>query len=320
MRIYIYIYIYICTCVHIQTCMHAALASTHACKHTQAGMRTLIALAQFLRTRFGMCIHIHVCVHACTCIQRYIRRRFPGWHTAMHAHMCTRTSIPRERERETHTHMQIGWASETICWGAHSRARRYIVRMRECVYDVFLWQPCRLLCTHHVDTELHTHACLQRSCMLTKAFLSSVHIMHVCTNTHAHTNKANVYLGLIPTPAYVYICMSFVHRYAHIHTRLAHALLRTHACIRVQPCIHPRLYAQWQFAHTCVHTRTHMHACIHKYIDVCLCVTCAHTYTCIYAYGYMYIHVHMSVHIYIYTHTYAYSIYIYIYMNIYAHT
>ncbi len=190
---------YICTCVHTQTCMHTALASTHAYKHTQAGMHALIALTQFLRTRFGMCIH--VCVYACTFIQRYI---FTFVFQA-DAQLRTHTWAPTPVYLDTHTHMQFGWASDTICWRADYGARRHNVRMRECVYDVFMWQPCRLICIQHVDTKFHAHVCLQRSCTLTKALFSSVHSMHVCTHTHAHTNKADTYLGLIPALSCIHV-------------------------------------------------------------------------------------------------------------------
>ena len=182
---------------------------------------------------------MYVCMHA-----HASRDIFAGGFQA-DTQLCTHTCAPAlvylERERDTHTHTCRSAELQGLYAGGQTLEHAGITYVCVSVCTMYSWgsHVASFAPTMWILSSIHMYAY-----KLTKAFLSSVHSMHVCTHTHAHTNKADTYLGLISALAYVYICMSFVHRYAHIHTRLAHALLRTHACIRVQPCIHPRLYAQ----------------------------------------------------------------------------
>jgi hypothetical protein len=269
---------------------------------------------------------MHVCMHA-----HASRDIFVGSFQA-DTQLCTHTCAPALVCLDTHTHTCRSAELQGLYAGGQTLEHAGITyvcvsvcTMYSCGSHVASFAP-----TMWILSSIHMYAY-----KLTKAFLSSVHSMHVCTHTHAHTNKADTYVGLISALAYVYICMSFVHRYAHIHTRLImHFRERTHASM----CSHV-------FIHACMHTDslhthayTRAHTCMHAYTSTLTCVYVwrvhidMHTYTCIHAYGYMYIHVHMSVHIcihiyiyiyiYIHTHThaYAYAYSMYIYMNIYAHT
>jgi hypothetical protein len=97
---------------------------------------------------------------------------------------------------------------------------------------------------------------------------------------------------------YTYACLLCIGM--HIHTRLLmHFRERTHASV----CSHVFIHACMRndSLHTHVYTRSHtcMRACIHKYIDVCLCVTCAYTYA--------YIHMYLRIWVYVHTCTYMLS-------------
>jgi hypothetical protein len=252
---------------------------------------------------------MHVCMHA-----HASRDIFVGSFQA-DTQLCTHTCAPALVCLDTHTHTCRSAELQGLYAGGQTLEHAGITyvcvsvcTMYSCGSHVASFAP-----TMWILSSIHMYAY-----KLTKAFLSSVHSMHVCTHTHARTNKADTYVGLISALAYVYICMSFVHRYAHIHTRLImHFRERMHASM----CSHVFIHACMRndSLHTHVYTRSHtrMRACIHKYIDVCLCVACAYRYAYIHMYPRIWIYVHTCTYVCAYMHTY---IYIYIYIYIYTHT